>query len=42
MLTHEVEQLAVEAKKLGLTAADLHAAIDKQWRLLSAEVEESR
>jgi len=36
LLTHEVEQLAVEAKKLGLTAADLHAAIDKHWRLLSA------
>ena len=42
LLTHEVEQLAVEAKKLGLTAADLHAAIDKQWRLLSADKEESR
>jgi GntR family transcriptional regulator len=42
LLTHEVEQLAVEAKKLGLTAADLHAAIDRQWRLLSADEEDQR
>jgi GntR family transcriptional regulator len=36
LLVQEVEQLTVEAKKLGLTVEDLHAAIDEQWRLLQA------
>ena len=40
LLGHEVEQLTVEARKLGLTVADLHAAIDEQWRLLQAHEEE--
>ena len=34
LLGREVEQLAVEAKRLGLTIDDLHAAIDEQWRRL--------
>jgi GntR family transcriptional regulator len=40
LLGREVEQLAVEAKKLGLTVDDLHAAIDEQWRLLQVHPEE--
>jgi GntR family transcriptional regulator len=40
LLGHEVEQLTVEAKKLGLTVRDLHAAIDEQWRLLSKSEED--
>jgi GntR family transcriptional regulator len=39
---HEVEQLTVEAKKLGLTLEDLHAAIEEHWqRLQSPEDVES-
>ena len=34
LLGREVEQLTVEAKKLGLTLEDLHAAIDEQWQRL--------
>ncbi len=40
LLGHAVEQLTVEARKLGLTVADLHTAIDEQWRLLQAHEEE--
>ena len=40
LLGREVEQLAVEAKKLGLTLADLHAAIDEHWQRLRAYEEE--
>jgi GntR family transcriptional regulator len=40
LLGHEVEQLTVQARKLGLTAADLHTAIDEQWRLLDAHEEQ--
>jgi GntR family transcriptional regulator len=40
LLGHEVEQLTVQARKLGLTAGDLHTAIDEQWRLLDAHEEE--
>ena len=42
LLGNEVEQLTVEAKKLGLSAADLHAAIDEHWRLLQANQEDPR
>jgi GntR family transcriptional regulator len=42
LLGREVEQLTVEAKKLGLTLDDLHTAIDEHWqRLQSPEEEES-
>ena len=34
LLGREVEQLTVEAKKLGLTLDDLHAAIDEHWQRL--------
>ncbi len=40
LLGREVEQLTVEAKKLGLTSGDLHAAIDEHWRRLQAGEEE--
>ena len=40
LLGREVEQLTVEAKKLGLTPDDLHAAIDEHWRRLQAGEEE--
>jgi GntR family transcriptional regulator len=36
LLGREVEQLTVEAKKLGLTLDDLHAAIDEHWQRLRA------
>ncbi len=41
LLGREVEQLTVEAKQLGLTLDDLHAAIDEHWLRLqySEEVE---
>jgi hypothetical protein len=35
-----VEQLTVEAKKLGLTLEDLHSAIDEHWRRLRLPEEE--
>ena len=42
LLGREVEQLTVEAKKLGLTLDELHAAIDEHWqRLQSPEEVES-
>jgi GntR family transcriptional regulator len=34
LLGREVEQLTVEAMKLGLTLDDLHAAIDEHWHRL--------
>src|SRR5580704_283970 len=34
LLGREVDQLTVEAKKLGLTLEDLHAAIDEHWQRL--------
>ena len=40
LLGREVEQLTVEAKKLGLTLDDLHAAIDEHWQRLQAGEEE--
>jgi GntR family transcriptional regulator len=40
LLGREVEQLTVEAKKLGLTLRDLHAAIDEQWQRLQVPEEE--
>jgi len=40
LLGREVEQLTVEAKKLGLTLDDLHAAIDENWHRLQTEEEE--
>ena len=36
LLGHEVEQLTVEAMRLGLTVDDLHAALDEHWSLLQA------
>ncbi|HUB83579.1 MAG TPA: GntR family transcriptional regulator [Bryobacteraceae bacterium] len=39
LLGHEVEQLTVEAKKLGLTPDDLHAAIDQHWQRLQSPEE---
>jgi len=40
LLGRELEQLMVEAKKLGLKAEDLHAAIDEHWRRLESTQEE--
>jgi len=40
LLGREVEQLTVEAKKLGLSLEDLQAAVAAQWRLLEAHNEE--
>jgi len=40
LLGREVEQLAVEAKKLGLTVDDLHAAIDEHWQRLQTDTKE--
>jgi GntR family transcriptional regulator len=37
LLGREVEQLTVEAKKLGLTLDDLHVAIDEHWQRLQAD-----
>ena len=43
LLDHEVEQLVVEAKKLGLSSADLTAAIEKHWdRLAAADSEPAK
>jgi GntR family transcriptional regulator len=42
LLGHEVEQLTVEAKKLGLSVGELHDAIDEHWRLLEAHEEDRR
>jgi GntR family transcriptional regulator len=39
LLGREVEQLLVEAKVLGLTIEDLHAALDEHWRGLQSEEE---
>ena len=39
LLGRQVEQLTVEAKKLGLTIDDLHAAIDEHWQLLQSPEE---
>ena len=40
LLGHAVEQLTVEALRLGLTVDDLHAAIDDSWSLLHAKAKE--
>jgi GntR family transcriptional regulator len=40
LLGHEVEQLTVEAMRLGLTVDDLHAALDEHWSLLQAKTKE--
>src|ERR1700688_107961 len=37
LLGHEVEQLTVEAMRMGLTVDDLHAAVDEHWSLLQAK-----
>jgi GntR family transcriptional regulator len=39
LLGREVEQLTVEAKKLGLTLAEIHAAIDEHWERLQCPEE---
>ncbi|WP_321470071.1 GntR family transcriptional regulator [uncultured Paludibaculum sp.] len=41
LLGREVEQLTVEAKKLGLSLDELHAAIDEHWRQLESVVKET-
>ncbi|QOY84896.1 GntR family transcriptional regulator [Paludibaculum fermentans] len=40
LLGREVEQLTVEARKLGLTRQQLHDAIDEHWLLLEPVPEE--
>ena len=40
LLGAEVEQLVVEAKRLGLNVDDLHAALDEHWRKLQRQREE--
>jgi len=40
LLGAEVEQLVVEAKRLGLGVEDLHSALDEQWRKLQVPKEE--
>ena len=40
LLGAEVEQLVVEAKRLGLTVDDLHEALDEHWRRLQARRKE--
>jgi GntR family transcriptional regulator len=35
LLSHDVEQLTVEALRLGLSLADLQTAIAEQWRTLN-------
>ena len=40
LLGCDVEQLVVEAKRLGLTVDDLHAAVDEHWRKLQARSKE--
>lgn len=39
LLAREVERLAVEAKRLGLTIEELQAAIAEQWRSLTPSQE---
>jgi GntR family transcriptional regulator len=39
LLGREVEQLAVEAKQLGLTLAELQAAVAEHWRKLASRGE---
>jgi GntR family transcriptional regulator len=41
LLGAEVEQLVVEARRLGLGVDDLHSAIDEHWRKLRVERKES-
>jgi len=40
LLGQEVEQLTVEAMRLGLTIDELHAALDEHWSLLQANTKE--
>jgi GntR family transcriptional regulator len=40
LLGQKVEQLTVEAMRLGLTVDDLHAALDEHWSLLQVRDEE--
>ena len=40
LLGAEVEQLVVEAKRLGLSVDDLHAALDDHWRKLQGHRKE--
>jgi GntR family transcriptional regulator len=40
LLGAEVEQLVVEAKRLGLTIDDLHDALDDHWRKLQTRRKE--
>ncbi len=42
LLQHTVEQLVVEAKRLGLTRADVLGAIDAGWTRLQRDNEEGR
>ncbi len=40
LLGAEVEQLVVEARRLGLNVEDLHAALDEHWRKLQGRRKE--
>ncbi|HVY87618.1 MAG TPA: hypothetical protein VG942_02025, partial [Hyphomonadaceae bacterium] len=37
LLSHEVEQLVVEAKRVGLDLKDVTAAIERRWKQLSKD-----
>jgi hypothetical protein len=41
-LKHEVEQLVVEAKRVGVELEDLTESIEAQWRILDQPVEAKR
>jgi GntR family transcriptional regulator len=42
LLKHEVEQLVVEAKRVGVELADLIESIEAQWQALDQQGEEKR
>ena len=42
LLTHEVEQLVVEARRVGLTIGELVGAVESEWIKLDKPVEVSR
>jgi CelD/BcsL family acetyltransferase involved in cellulose biosynthesis len=42
LLKHEVEQLVVEAKRVGVELADLIESIEAQWRALDQQGEGKR
>ena len=42
LLRHEIEELVVEAKKLGLGLKDVTTAVGSHWRLLDADTRDVR